>query len=209
MLVDDDMKIVVKQAIIEKQCARLNLSSNPITSKGALILAFGLKNNSALQRLQLSSTRIGDLGTQYLAKALSSNNNILQVLYLGDNEITDNGAEYIALMLKTNRTLTHLSLSSNKISDEGVAMLANALQNHNNTLEYLDLCGNKLMSDFSVDFLIQMINYTRALKTVFVWSCNLSKKGEDRLRKAAHENKNIRISVNNSWMYWKNITYLL
>jgi len=203
------MKIVVKLAIVNKQCAILNLSDNPITPKGALILASGLKNNSTLQRLNLSSTRIGDLGVQYIVKALLNNNNILKVLILIDNEITDRGAEHIAVMLKTNRTLTQLFLSTNEISDEGVAMLANALQNHNNTLEYLDLSGNKRMTDLSADFLIEMIKYTRTLKALFLWSCNLSKESEDRLRKAAQANKNIKMSVNNSWIHLKSMRYLL
>jgi Ran GTPase-activating protein (RanGAP) involved in mRNA processing and transport len=203
------MTIVVKQAMINKQCAKLILSSNPITPKGALILASGLKNNSILQRLLLCSTRIGDLGVQYLAKAISNNNNVLKVLSLSDTGITDDGAEHLAVMLKTNRTLTHMFLSNNEISDEGIAMLTNALQNHNNTLQTLDLSYNKRMTNLSADFLIQMIKYTRTLKLLFVWYCNLSKENEDRLRKAAQANKNIRMSVNNSWIHVKNILYLM
>jgi NLR family CARD domain-containing protein 3 len=206
-LIDEDMKIVVKQAMINKQCLKLNLSTNPITPKGALILASGLKNNSMLQRLHLDFTRIGDLGVQYLAKALSNNNNVLKVLTLSVNMIKDDGAEHLAVMLKTNRTLTHLFLSSNEISDDGVAMLANALQNHNNTLEYLDLSGNKQMTELSVDFLIEMVKHTRSLKMLSVWSCNLSKENEGRLRKVAQANKNIRTSVNNSWTSLKNILH--
>lgn len=207
-LIDQDMQIVVKQAIIDKQCAKLNLRNNPITSKGALILASGLKKNSTLEKLHLCDTRIGDLGIQYIVKPLSNNKSILKILNLMDCHIANDGAEHLAVMLKTNKTLIFLDLTNNEIGDEGVAMLSNAIQNHNNTLQYLNLSANEQMTDLSANFLIEMIKYTRTLKALFVWSSNLSKENETIVQKTAQENKRIKISVNNSWIYWKCLRYI-
>jgi hypothetical protein len=40
---DEDMEIVVKEAVINKQCKKLELSNNQITSVGASIIAKALK----------------------------------------------------------------------------------------------------------------------------------------------------------------------
>jgi Ran GTPase-activating protein (RanGAP) involved in mRNA processing and transport len=203
-LIDQDMNIVVKQAMINKQCTKLSLIANSITPNGALILANGLENNSTLEKLNLLDNRIGDIGVRCLTKPLSINNTVLKTLHLGRNGITDDGAEYLAQMLKTNKTLTHLFLYTNEITNEGVAMLTNAIQNHNNTLECLNLSDNKLMNDSSADFLIEMIKHTRSLKTLLVHYCNLSKDSEETLRKVAQSNKNIKVSVNSFWSFFKN-----
>ncbi|CAF0749647.1 unnamed protein product [Adineta steineri] len=202
-VIDPDMKIVVKEAIIKKQCTKLNLSDNSITSRGAFVLASGLKNNLTLQVLNLCATRIGDSGVQYIAKALSINNNVIKVLSINNSGLTDKSVEDLAALLKTNKTLIYLNLAGNEFGDEGIAILANALQNHNNTLEYLNLSYNKWMTELSVEFLIIMINYTQALKVLLVWFRDLSEKNENRLKKAAQANKKARVTVNNSWVSLK------
>ncbi|CAF1399384.1 unnamed protein product [Adineta ricciae] len=117
------MVTVVKEVIIKKQCAKLNLINNSITSKDAVILAAGLKNNSTLKLLNLSGTRISDLGIQYITKALSINSNILKELRVANIGLTNKGAEGLALMVKMNKTLIHLDLHENDFSDEGLKAL--------------------------------------------------------------------------------------
>ncbi|CAF1458530.1 unnamed protein product [Adineta steineri] len=202
-LVDSEMKIVVKEAIIKKQCTKLYLTDNPITAKGAFILASGLKNNSTLQSLNLSDTRIGDSGIQCIADALSTNNNIIRALIITNIGLTDKGAEDLAVMLKRNKTLIYLSLSANELGDEGIAILSNAVQNHNNTLEFLDLSYIKWMTELSLEFLVLMLTYTQALKVLNIYSRNLSIKNENRLKKVAQANKKTRITVNDSWIALK------
>ena len=57
-------------------------------------------------------------------------------------------------------------LYSNKISDEGVLLLINVLTFHNNILISLNLSGNKLMSESSVDPLVEMNKHTQSLSKV-------------------------------------------
>lgn len=124
-LIDRDMKIVVKYAMIKNRCKRIRLRDNNITFQGALILAEGLNYNLTLESLDLRNNSISDLGVQYLSSAIIHSN--LKTLNLESNGITYDGAQYLANMLKNNRTLTELYLSKNHLGDRGIELIANAL----------------------------------------------------------------------------------
>ena len=162
------MGVVVQEAIINKQCKYLHLSSNKITSVGALILADALNDNKTLEELVLDDNRVCDDGVYSLVKTLSIKNNILKKLSLGNNGITNEGAKQLAQMIKTNKILTCLKLYQNEITDGGIQILADAIEKHNTTIEVLDLFENKLLTDLSVDSLLQMIEHTQSLKELDV-----------------------------------------
>lgn len=179
-LIDDDMNIVVGQAVINKQCKRLFLQHNKITSNGMSRIATTLNNNMTLETLNLFGNHISDMGVKYLSEI---NNSILRVLDLGSNEITDLGVQYLVEMLKINQSLVYLSLSFNKIGNQGVQLLANTLTRHNHRLKELYLNGNQLINDCSIDSLVQMLKSNRSLKTFRIDQCNLSKKTRKKLRR--------------------------
>ena len=182
-LIDADMGIVAEQAIIKKQCKRLYLQDNNITSNGASIIAAALRKNTTLEALNLSNNHVFDVGVRSLSEAVASNNSSLQLLDLSSNDITDLGVRHLAEILKTNQTLIYLRLSSNKISDQGIQLLANVLARQNNSLQEFYIDTNKLISDSSIDSLKQMIKYNRSLKRFYISHCNLSKKGKKKLRR--------------------------
>ncbi|CAF3860722.1 unnamed protein product [Rotaria magnacalcarata] len=126
-ITDQDIKIVVKHAIIKNRCKRIRLRDNHITSLGALTLAEGLNNNMVLESLDLRNNYVSDLGVKYLALSIINSN--LKTLNLESNGITTEGAQYLAEMLKNNQTLTELYLSKNHLGDRGVKWLTNVL-NH-------------------------------------------------------------------------------
>jgi hypothetical protein len=194
-LTDEDMDIVVKQAIINKKCKELWLQSNKITSTGVSIIAKGLNNNATVEVLILHDNQLCDLGVQSLTKVLSLNNVILKVLGLESTGITDEGAGYLAEMLKTNKTLTSLGLGENDISNRGVQLLANALSQHNNTLQELYLLKNKVVSDLCIDSIIQMLKHNRTLNRLWIDDCNLSSKGKEKLRQTTHTRNRFSLSV--------------
>ncbi|CAF1455355.1 unnamed protein product, partial [Rotaria sordida] len=183
-LTDQDMSIVVKEAIAEKKCSKLDLVHNYIGSEGASILASALFDNKTLRKLKLSHNHVSDRGVQSLAEPLAFNNFTLQKLILTRNDITDRGARDLATMLKSNTTLTHLHLDYNQISDNGVQLLADALAHHNVTLQVLLLNGNKHVTDSSVDYFIDMLEHNQSLRELNVYDCNLSKIGKSFLRRA-------------------------
>jgi Ran GTPase-activating protein (RanGAP) involved in mRNA processing and transport len=192
---DEDMKIVVKEAIINKQCKILDLRRNRITSVGASIIAEALNNNTTLERLNLSRNSLCDKGVHSLTKTLSLNNSKIQLLDLQSTGITDEGVGYLAEMLKTNTTLGYLALGWNEISDLGVQRLANVLTHHNTTLKALYINTNKLVSDSSVDALAKMLKQNRTLKCLKIEDCNLSEKGKEKLRQIAQSKKDFKLSV--------------
>ena len=174
------MKIVVAQAIIKKQCKRLYLQNNNITASGTSIITAALNNNTILEILNISNNHIFDMGVKSISKI---NNSVLQVLDLGSNEITDFGIQYLIEMLKINQTLLFLGLAFNKISDQGVQLLVNTLSRHNNRLKELYLNRNRLVTDSSIDALVEMIKSNRSLTTFSIGHCNLSKNGQKKLRR--------------------------
>ena len=179
------METVVKQALIEKECTRLDLGYNTITPKGAAILAEALKQNSTLEELDFHNNRVSDLGVHSLAEVLSSNNSGVKALGLGSNGITDKGAEHLAEMLKTNRTITWLALAGNQIGDRGVQLLTETLAHQNTSLLVLSLHVNKAISDASVDAITNMLQHNKSLKKLWMQDCNISEDGKAKLREAA------------------------
>jgi hypothetical protein len=194
-LTDQDMPIVVQQAVIRKQCKMLHLSDNRITSQGISVLVKELHNNTILEGLSIFNNCLGDKGVYSLAQVLSENNTTLKTLSLGYNDITDEGADYLAEMLKKNRTLIELWLPWNKISDRGVQLLANALIQHNNTLKKLSLDLNKSINDSSVSVFIDMMKQNQSLNTLHIRDCKLTKAGKESLREVAKSKKNIELNL--------------
>jgi hypothetical protein len=72
-LTDRDMRIVVDQAIAEKQCRVLSLQNNELTSQGISTLAMGVRESTGLEELNLSNNRLSDQDLLLLAKELSVN----------------------------------------------------------------------------------------------------------------------------------------
>ncbi len=188
-LIDQDMEIIVKEAIINKQCNFLSLQSNKITSIGASILAESLNNNTTLETLYLRDNYISDDGVESLVHILTSHPNVVKTLVLQKNKITDKGAKYLAQMLEVNQTLTWLYLGENEISNEGVRMISKAIETHNKTLEMLVLSSNKLLTDLSVDYLLSMIRNNQSLKKLWIDDCNLSNTGKQRLENVQQSKK--------------------
>jgi Ran GTPase-activating protein (RanGAP) involved in mRNA processing and transport len=189
------MKIVVKEAIINKQCKMLKLGCNKITSTGASIIAEALNNNTSLEVLCFRDNRLCDKGVHVIAKTLSLNNSKIDLLSLQNIGITDEGAEYISEMFKRNTTLAYLLISYNQISDRGIELLANVLTLHNTTLKSLRVEENKLVSDSSVGALAKMLKHNQILKWLVLDGCNLSEKGKERLRQIAQSKKGFQLSV--------------
>jgi Ran GTPase-activating protein (RanGAP) involved in mRNA processing and transport len=194
-LIDEDMPIVVKYAIIRKECKELYLTSNKIKFDGAWILAEALDNNKTLRDLSLWNNLICDIGVTCLASKLLNNNNTLKILNLGKNRITDVGAGELAEMLKQNQTLTELYLGENDISDTGVIMLAKSIEKYNTTLEILSLISNRLVTGQCVNYLHKMIMHNNTLKQLLLQNCNLLTIGKQKLQMAKEGKSNFSIHV--------------
>ena len=183
-LTDLDMEFIINEAIINKQCTMLWFMDNQLTSQSISILASALHNNTTLEGLSLCRNGITDANVLHLTRALSNSKSKLNRLALTSNEITDEGAHYLAEMLKTNRSLTQLWLGFNKITDRGVQILTDVLAYHNKTLHVLSLSWNNLVTDSSVNFVLDMLEYNQTLRIIFLSNCNLSDTGRKKLGEA-------------------------
>jgi Ran GTPase-activating protein (RanGAP) involved in mRNA processing and transport len=184
-LIDSDIEIIIREAIINKHCTMLWLKDNQISSQGVAMLASALDNNTTLEGLSLCNNGITDDDVFHLTQSLSNNKFKLNRLALTSNEITDKGVQYLAEMLKTNQILTQLWLGFNKITDYGLELLMNVLTSHNKTLHILSLSWNQSITDASVDFIINMLEYNYTLKIICLSNCNLSDTSKIKLRTAA------------------------
>ncbi|UJR32172.1 hypothetical protein I4U23_019638 [Adineta vaga] len=188
-IVDDEVPIIVKHAIIKKQCKGLLLSKNLITASGLSSLVTELKENKTLEFLSLSHNHLGDRGAKSLANILSVDTCHLSILSLHGTRLTDEGVQSLCDMLKKNTSLTWLHIGQNKISDQGVKQLTNTLTNHNNVLEALDLSKNKLITDSSIDYIDKMFKENNTLNTLWINHCDLSSKGKNRLEHVVNSYK--------------------
>lgn len=196
-ITDRDIEIIAQEVLVKKQCTRLWMQGNKLTYVGISILAAALANNTTLERLYIYGNRVLDKGAKALSKILAFNNKGLKILNLQETGITDIGVEQLSEMLKTNTTLTVLNLSKNDISDVGVRLLCNVLKKQNNTLQCLDLSKNKKISDLSVEVLIEMTEYNRALNEVSIYDCNLTRTAKEKLRKGNKKKKNMNFFITN------------
>ncbi len=190
-LTDEDMWIVVQEALNEKRCVELDLSRNRgITADGISIIALALKTNTNLVTFSLTkNSKFSNESTEALVHGLKINRH-LRVLDLSENAIEDSGAEQLAEMLKVNQVLRELNLASNHIHNQGVQYLASALRQSNRTLERLSLDWNP-MADGCVNALVEMLKHNRSLKRLEILQTNtlsveakarLSDIGQERLK---------------------------
>lgn len=108
----------------------LNVSSNPITNQGHLMLAYMCRMNTRLRRLIINSCAFDLGGLNTLLSALA-NNQTLETLSL-DRPLLPNVKEggiieHFSKILPTNRSLAHLSLKNHTLYDQQAIYLADAL----------------------------------------------------------------------------------
>ena len=103
---EDTAQALTTMLQINKTIKHLDLSMNlTFSDSGAYCVCQGLKHNTSLVYLDLSSTKITDKGAEYIAQALKYNCS-LKTLNLSQNQITDNGFAFIDKSLETNTTLS-------------------------------------------------------------------------------------------------------
>ena len=183
-LTDRDVEIIVKRAIINRQCSALDLTQNRITYKGASIIADTFQQNIRLKKLSLSYNHISDEGIQFLAETLLANTT-LRELNLGTIGITNQGIIYLKEMLQFNETLQKLYLFENYFDDDGMKIISDVLSKDNQTLIELSLHSNDQITDESVNSIIDLFKQSRSLQRIDIYQCDFSKGSKVKLQDAA------------------------
>ncbi|CAF0901442.1 unnamed protein product [Adineta steineri] len=184
---DQDMEIVVKLGIVEKQCMILNLTDNAITSVGTSILSQVFLDNQTFKSLILDRNRILDAGVEFIARGLANANLCFRTLYLDSVGMSDTSCEYLAEMIRRNHGIIYLWLNNNEISDRGVQVLFETIKSCDCGIVMIALSGNTLTTDASVDIICSAMFENRAFHQIHICNCGLSTAGKERLQVAAQQ----------------------
>ena len=108
-----------------KSLKQADFSWNAVGARGTFDIAQGLKSSS-LVRLNLAWNGLGDQGAEAVGGSIKENS-ALQFLDVSSNRIELAGAGFIADGLKENQTLRSLQLNGNPIGDKGVVLIIEAV----------------------------------------------------------------------------------
>ena len=174
-LVDPDMLVIVKYAVLEKQCKGLNLWRNQFKFGSLSVLCHFLNDNRTLRELDLSYNQLKDEGVRMLSEVLALNTCVIRDLDLSSNQITDKGAKCLAKMLTTNKRLKILALNYNDITNDGLISLAHALDDHkNNQLKQLRLEANPFITRTGVEYTLNLLKKQQRFQKLYVKDCTFS-----------------------------------
>lgn len=192
---DDDIDIVINTALITKQCQSLILSNNNLTENSIRKLSIPLSSNVALRILRISNNHLSDSAMKVLSEALKIRNLTLEELILSSNEISDQGLIYLSDMLIINDTLIVLGLQENKITDKSVKYLSNVIQFKNKVIKEISLYSNRSITDASVDDMANMLQNSQSLKRFWLWDCQISEKGIEKLQQSVQSKINFDLQL--------------
>ena len=124
----------------------LFIDMNRLDDDGAILLVNSIGKYKDMERLALSSNRIGDVGAKVIFETFV-NHPSLFMLDLGfykstsdmqelPNNIGDNSIPYITNFIKNNKKISVFSISNNNISVAGITMIAENLQENENIIMF-------------------------------------------------------------------------
>ena len=204
--------------VAERLDYRLDLSEISISPLDCLCVSFFLSSLSDKNVIvSLRQCCIGDLGTNYLMKFLSSIDHISKVaidlsgsklngegatyvtrmvyfiehLYLSANPIGDTGASLISEAVKETAVLKTLILHKCGITSRGAENLSRALA-QNSSLEKLDIGQNNL-GDEGISHVAEALKQNKQLKELWISYCGITDKGAASLASALSLNNSLKM----------------
>ena len=119
-----------------KSVTKLTLRHCITDTEAQRYLATMLAVNVTLQKLDLSSGSILDIGVSHLSRALQHNSSVTHLDLSYNESITNTGAVALGEMLRVNKSLRELDLHGTSVGEEGATALMEGLQ-HNQALNKL------------------------------------------------------------------------
>ena len=163
-----------------KKLKTLFLGSNgAIGAPGWEAFSSCLRNpNSALEKLYISSNKVGSTGIAALGNALSTNTtlSILDLSRATGSSISAGWQTFATCLRSPNSALAELNLSYNNIDDDAAVALGDALTN-NTKLKVLNLCHNEQIGTGWRVFFNRLLNPDSALKRLDISHNNIDNEG--------------------------------
>ena len=176
------LDIIIKYEILSK-ISNLNISYNPITTNGIILLASNMKNFPNLISLNIAYCGLEFKGFQSLLKTVQymkklenlnvSGNNLktdifyilkeyfavfgLRNLNLSRCLLGDKGAYYLGECISSNESLKYLNISGNSITDSGFKGFVNIFK-FNKCMEFFDCSCNFITNNTARNFVKSLYN---------------------------------------------------
>ncbi|XP_075048984.1 NACHT, LRR and PYD domains-containing protein 12-like [Mixophyes fleayi] len=141
----------------------LDLSVNMLTDSSCSQLAYVIKNNQCLRKLDLSGNQLAGPHFCDLVTALSSPTCRIEELRLSVNMLTDSSCSQLAYVIKNNQCLRKLDLSGNQLAGPHFCDLVTALSSPTCRIEELRLSVN-MLTDSSCSQLAYVIKNNQCLR---------------------------------------------
>lgn len=176
----------------ERGVTNIYLHAKGLDDDDVLELAGPLRNNNTIEKLWLSTNKIGVRGAAVLADAVRANSTLKFLCLDGNDEIGDGGVRIIADAIKSNTTLESLSLRSIGIGEDGACSLANAIRS-NSVLKVISLEENHI-GDEGARVIADAIksNTTMNFTTLDINNNNISSSVCDRIEE--------QLDINRDWV---------
>ncbi|XP_061174832.1 leucine-rich repeat-containing protein 74B-like isoform X2 [Saccostrea echinata] len=171
-----------------KKIEKINLEGNWIEAEGSIYLAKMLKNNIYVTELHLAENRIGNEGAEAISDMLQKNDMIYS-LDLSGNNIEDYGAEKICRMLLKNSSIKHLYLANNNFEERAAGWLREVLIT-NETLETVDLSWNHLRTRGAVA-IAEGVQENYGLRVLNLAMNGFAQDGSEAMGKALKNNRTL------------------
>jgi Ran GTPase-activating protein (RanGAP) involved in mRNA processing and transport len=158
------------------------------------------KEKKKYTNLVLRDNALTSMGVKILVDELLTTPTCLRNLGLSSNPgIRDASVEHLVRLLQESRSITLLALHNTGITNRGVRLLADVLcdtnTNSSSVLEKLYISFNKLITDQSLEALIQILKQNQTLKVFSLQHCSLSDKARRRLRQIGIKKKKRKFSL--------------
>ena len=159
---DKDIQILVQYCLQFKTPLKdLLIQNNFVGFEGSKALAKLIKNNFFLKKLNISSNPILSKGINIICDSIIKYKNILDEFLINYTDCNDYCANKITEMLKINKTLCFFSFIGNKFTNKGTEQILSSLR-FNKTLRKISL-GSKYINSNSFNNLSNYLSFNKSL----------------------------------------------
>lgn len=140
------LKLLCSNLSSNSRVEQLDLSDQKLFGQvnGCQMMGQVLETNHALKRLYLRGTELNAEAAYWLMSGLKQNSTLEELDISSNSELGDGGINYVANMLKSNTTLKVLKMHATGCTLSGAKLMADALVHHNTSLRWIAFGGNRI-----------------------------------------------------------------